>query len=119
MEDLYSQFNFDMAEMWPPVPPTTHEVPEAEPGAGAEGGAEGNPPIPLVSPGRTDFGGINGSSSSSSSDDSRTSRDSRDSGDLPALVWTPARGLVVFNESPTLQSRRTRFQSWSLTMSAS
>ena len=53
------------------------------------GGAEGSPLTLSVSPGRADFGGINGSSSKCSSDDNRTRRDnsnSNDSGDLPALV---------------------------------
>ena len=104
--------------MCPPVPPARHEVPAAEPGVGAGDGAEGNPPISLVSPGRADFGGIKGSSSSSS-DDSRTSRDSSDSGDLPALARKPTRDLVVFNNLLTLPSECTRYQSWSLTMSAS
>ena len=119
MEDFYSEFNFDMTRMWPPVPPATHEAPAVEPGAGPEGGAEGNPPILSVSPGRADFGGINHSSSSSSSGESRTSRDSSDSGDVPALVMRPAQDVDVFDELHILQSGRTRSQPWSLTMSAS
>ena len=85
------------------------------------GDAEGNPPTPSVTPGRADFGGINGNSSSSS-DDNRTSNDStnnNDSGNLPALVGLPARDLEVFGELPALQSGRTRSQSRGLTMSAS
>ena len=85
---------------------------------------EGIPPTPSVSPGRADFGGINGSSgsSSSSSNDSRTSSNnsnSNDSGDLSALVGRPARELEVFGGLPGLQSGRTRSQSRGLTMSAS
>ena len=86
------------------------------------GDAEGSPPTPSVSPGRADFGGINGSSSSCSSDDSRTSSDisnGNDSGDLPALVGRPARSLEVLGELPAMQSGRTRSQSRGLTMSAS
>ena len=86
------------------------------------GGAEGNPPTPSVSPGRADFGGINGSGSSCSSDDSRNSSDSsnsNDSGDLPALVERPARDMEVFGELSALQSERTRSKSRGLTMSAS
>ena len=88
------------------------------------GGAEGNPPTPSVSPGKADFGGINGSSSSCSScssDDSRTSSDSNnnnDSGDLPALVERPARDLEVFSDLPALQSRRTISLSPGLIISA-
>ena len=86
------------------------------------GGAGGNHPTPSVSPGKADFGGINGSSSSSSSDDSRITSDSsnsNDSGDLPAVVGRPAQDLEVFGELPALQSGHTRFQSRGLTMSAS
>ena len=78
------------------------------------GGAEGNPPTSSVSPGRANFGGINGRSSSSSSDDSRSSSDSsnrNDSEDLPALVGRPAWDLEVFGELPALQGGRTRSQS--------
>ena len=85
-------------------------------------GAEDNPPTPLVSPGRTDFGGINGRSSRSSSGDSRTSSDSsnsNNSGNLPALVGRSSRDLVVFGEFPALQSGRTKPQSRGLAMSAS
>ena len=87
------------------------------------GGAEGNPPTSLVSPGRDDFGGINGSSSSSSSDDSCTSSNSsnsNDNGNLSALVGRPAAwDLEVFGELPALQGERTRSWSRGLTMSAS
>ena len=87
------------------------------------GAAEGNPPTPSVSPGRANFGGINGSSSSSSSsDDSLTSSDnsnSNDSRDFPALVGKPSRNLEVSGELLALQSGRTRSQSRGLTMSAS
>ena len=38
VEDLYSESDLDITEVWPPVPPATREVPAAEPGAGAEGG---------------------------------------------------------------------------------
>ena len=122
MEDLYSESDIDMTEVWPPVPPATREAPAAEPGARVEGGAEGNPPTPSVSPRRTDFGGINGSSSSRSSDDSRTSSgssNSNDSGDLPAFVGRPVRDLEVFGELPTLQRGRTKSQSRDLTISTS
>ena len=114
VEDLYSESDLDMMEVWPPVPPATREAPAVEPGAGAGGGAEGNPPTPSISPGRDEFGGINGSSSSSS-DNSRTSSvisNGNDSGDLPALVGRPARGLEAFGELHSLQSGRTRSQSW-------
>ena len=122
VEDLYSEFDLDMTEIWPPVPPVTPEAPAVEPGAGAGGGCGRQPPTPSVSPGRTDLGGINGSSSSSSSDGSRTSSDSsnsNDSGDLPTLVGRPARDLEVFGELPALQSGRTKSQSRGLTMSTS
>ena len=36
MEDLYSESNLDMKEVWRPVPPATREAPAAESGAGAE-----------------------------------------------------------------------------------
>ena len=63
MEDLNSESDLDMTEVWPPVPPATCEAPAAESGAGVGGGgAEGNPPTPSVSPGRADFHGINASS---------------------------------------------------------
>ena len=90
-----------------------------EPGPG--GGAEGNPPTPSVSPGRADFGGINGSSSSSSNDSSTSGKsgNSNDSGDLPAPLGRPARDLEVFVELLILQSGCTRSQSRGLTMSAS
>ena len=122
MEALYSKSDLDMTEVWPPVPPATREAPSAEPGDGAGGGAEGNPPTPSVSPWRAAFGGINGSSSSSSSDDSRTNSDSsnnNDSGEMHALVGRPARDLEVSGELPALQSGRTRSQSRGLSMSAS
>ena len=111
MEDLYSESDLDMTEVWPPVPPATRKAPAAEPGTGAGVSAEGDPSTPSVSSGRVNFGGINGSSSSSSSDDSRTSSDSsntNDSGDLHALVEKPARDLEVFSKLPALQSGRTR-----------
>ena len=121
MDDLDSEFNLDMTEVWSPVLPATREAPAAEPGVGAGGRAEGNPPIPSVSPGRADFGGINGSSNSSSSSDiSRTTSDSsnrNDSGDLTALALNPARDLMIFSELPALQSGRTKSQSRGLTMS--
>ena len=44
VEYLYSEFGLDMTEVWPPVPPATLKAPAAEHGAGAEGGADGNPP---------------------------------------------------------------------------
>ena len=122
MEDLDSESDLDMTEVWPPVPPATREVPVAEPGFGAGGGgAEGNPPTSSVSPKRADFGGINGSICSSSND-SHTSSDSsnrNDSEDLPALVGRPARDLEVFGELSLLQSGRTRSQSLGLTITAS
>ena len=120
-----SEADLDMTEAWPPVPPATREPPAAKPGTGAEGSAEGDPSTPSVSPGRIEFGGINGSScsnSSSSSDDSRTNSDtsnSNDSGDLSALVGRSAWELQVFGELPALQSGSTKFQSWGLTMSSS
>ena len=87
------------------------------------GGAEGNPPTTLVSPGRDDFGGINGSSSSSSSgssDDRRTSSNSSNSNnsrDLPALVGRLAQDLEeIERELPALHSERTRSQSRGLTI---
>ena len=123
MDDLDSESDLDMTEVWHPVPPGTRDALAAEPVARAGEGAEGNPPTPLVSPGRADFGGINiSSNSSSSSDNSRTnsySSNINDSGDLPALVWRPARDLEVFGELPALHSGRTRSQSRGLTMSAS
>ena len=130
MEDLDNESDPDMTEVWPPEPPATREAPAAEPGAVAGGGAESNPSTPSVSPGRDDFGGINGSSSSSSrsgdssssSDDSRTSSDSsssNNSGDLPALVGRPAREREVSGKLPALQRVCMRSQSRGLTMSAS
>ena len=86
------------------------------------GGAEGNHPTPSVSPGRADFGGINGKSSNSSSDDSRTSSgssNSNDSGDLPSPVGRPGWDLEVSGELPAPQSGRTRSQSRGLTISVS
>ena len=77
--------------------PATLEAPAAEPGGRAGGGAEGKPPTPSVSPGRADFGSINGSSS----DDSRIISDysnNNDSGDLPALVGD-LRGAWRFSAS--------------------
>ena len=121
MEDLDRKSDPDMMEVWPLVPPAMREAPAAQPGVGAGGGAEGNPPTTSVSPGRDGFGGINGSSSSSS-DDSRISSDSsnsNDSGNLSALMGRPARDLEVFGELPALQSGRARSQSRGLTMSAS
>ena len=56
MEDLDSESDLDMTEVWPPVLPATREALTAEPGAGPRESAEGNPPTPSVSPGRTDFG---------------------------------------------------------------
>ena len=104
------------------MPPATRETPTTEPGAGAGGRAEGNPPTPSLSPGRTNFGGINGSSSSSSSsDDSCISSDisnNNESGDFPALVGRPAQDLEGFGELPALRHGRTRSQSRSSTMSA-
>ena len=64
-ETLNSEYDLDMAEVSPLMPPATREAPTAEPGAGAGGGKwEVTPPTPSISPGRADFGGINGSSSS-------------------------------------------------------
>ena len=37
MEDLDSEFDLDMREVWPPVRPARCEAPAAEPGVGAEG----------------------------------------------------------------------------------
>ena len=124
MEDLDSESDLDMSEVWPPVPPTTRKAPAAEPGAEAGGCVEGKPPTPSVSPRRADFGDINGSSSSnsSSSDDSHTCSgysNNKDSGDLPVLVRRSAWDLEVFGELPALQSGRTRSQSRDLTISAS
>ena len=65
------------------------------------GGEEGNPPTPSVSPGRGDFGGINGSSISSNSDDGRASSDSSNSNDrgiFPRL-WGDLRGTWRFSAS--------------------
>ena len=56
------------------------------------GGAESNPPTPLVSPGRADSGVINGSSGSSSSDDSRTSSNSSNSND--SGIFPRSRGVL-------------------------
>ena len=106
LEYLYSEFGLDMAGVWPPVPPATLKAPAEEHEAGARGDAEGNPPTPSVSPGRVNFGGINGSSSSSR-DDSCTSSDtsnSNDSGDLSAVVGRSSRDLKVFGELQALQS---------------
>ena len=90
--------------------PATREAPATEPGAGGRGrrGAEGNPPTPLVDPGRVDFGGIDGSNGSSSSDDSRTSSNSsnsNDRGNLPTLVGGPARDLEIFRRDPRSAKR--------------
>ena len=106
VEYLHSEFGLNLTEVWPPVPPTTLKKPVEEHGAGAGGGAEGNPPTPSVSPGRVNFGGINGSSSSSS-DDSCTSSDtsnSNDNGDLPVVLGISSRDLEVFGELHALQS---------------
>ena len=87
MEDLFSESNFCMTEMWPPVPPVTREALTAEPGAGGGGGCGRQSPDVIGFPQEVQFGGIDGSSSSSSSDDSCTSNDrsnSNDGGDLPA-----------------------------------
>ena len=43
MEDLDNEFDPDMTEVWPPVPPATREVPAAEPGAGAGGVRKATP----------------------------------------------------------------------------
>ena len=107
MGDLDWESEFDMTEVWPPVPSATRKAPAEEREAGAGGDADGNPPTPPVSPGRADFDGINGTSSSSSSDDCRTSSDSSNSNDnvgLPALVGRPARDLEAFGELLALQS---------------
>ena len=120
VEYLYSEFGLDM-EVWPPVPPATLKAPTEEHGAGAGGDAEGNPRIPSVSPGRVNFGDINGSSSSNS-DDSCTSSDtsnSNDSGDLSVVVGRSSRDLEVFGELHALQSWRTRSHSRGLDMSSS
>ena len=109
MENLYSESDLDMMEVWPSVPPATREAPATEPGAGDGGGVRKLTPTPSVSPRRAGFVGINGSSCSSSSNDSRTGSDSsnsNDSGDLSALVGRPARDLKVFSELPALQSGR-------------
>ena len=101
MEDLDSESDLDMTGVWPPVPPATRGAPAAEPGAGAWGGAEGNPSTPSVSPGWAEFGGINGSSSSSSSDNSRTSSDSSKTttaGTFPRL-WGDLRGTSRYSAS--------------------
>ena len=102
VEYLYSEFDLNMTEVWPPVPPTTLKEPAEEHGAEAGGGAEGNPPTSSVSPGRVNFGGINGSSSSSGGD-SCTSSDtsnSNDSGDLPAICGEIFAGLGGFWRAP-------------------
>ena len=122
MEDLDSESDLDMTEVWPPVPPSMCEAPAAEPGARAGEGAAGNSPTPSVSLGRDDSGDINGSSGRNSSDDSQTSSDSSNSNDrggLYALVARAARDLEVFGELPALQNGRTRSQSRGLTVSAS
>ena len=74
--------------------PATREAPVAESGAGSRGrgGAEGNPPTPLVSPGKADLGGINGSNGNSSSDDSRTSSNSSNSND--SGIFPRSRGIL-------------------------
>ena len=41
VENLYSESDLDMTEVWPPVPPATREMSAAEPGAGAGGGGGG------------------------------------------------------------------------------
>ena len=43
MEDLNSEFNLNMTEVLPPVPPAMREVLLAEPGAGAGGGCGRQP----------------------------------------------------------------------------
>ena len=106
VEYLYSEFGLDMTEVWPPVPPAMLKAPTEKHGAGVGGDAEGNPPIPSVSPGRVNFGGINGSSRSNS-DDNCTSSDtsnSNDSGDLSTVVGRSSRDLEVFGEPHALQS---------------
>ena len=74
--------------------PATREAPAAESGAGGRGrgGVEGNPPTPLVYPGRADFGDINGSSGNNSSDDSRTSSNSSNSND--SGIFPRSRGVL-------------------------
>ena len=42
MEDLDDESDPYMTKVWPPVPLAMREAPAAEPGAGAEGVAEGN-----------------------------------------------------------------------------
>ena len=119
-EDLDSESDLDMTEVWPPVPPATREASATEPGARTGGVAKGQPPTLSVSPARANFGGTNGSSSSGSSDDNHPSSESsnnNDNGDLPALVERPARDLEVFGQLLALQSGRTRSQSRGLTMS--
>ena len=97
-----SESDLDMTEMCPQNPPATREVPAAEPSAGTVGGCGRQPPTSSVSPGRVDFGCINGSNISS--DDSLTSSDSSDSsnnsdsGDPSALVGRSARGVEGFGE---------------------
>ena len=82
-----------MTEAWPLVPLATREAPATEPGAKAREGAEGNPPTPSISPGRVDFGGVNGSSSSSS-DDSRISSYSSKSNDSGGVVQRSGRAGI-------------------------
>ena len=118
MEDLNSESDLDMTEVWPPVPPATRVAPATEPRVGAgEGRKAANPLTSSISPGRVDFSGIHGSKSRSSSDDSYTSRESskiNDIGDLSALAWRPVRDLEGFGELPALQSERMRSQSQGL-----
>ena len=51
MEDLYSESDLDMTQVWPPVPPAMGEALAAKPEAGAGGNADGNSPTPSVSTG--------------------------------------------------------------------
>ena len=120
MEDLFSESNFCMTEMWPPVPPVTREALTAEPGAGGGGGAGGNPPTSSVSPRRSNVGVLTvavAAAAAMTAAPAMTAATATTAGTFPRLVGRPARNMKVFGELTALQSGRMRSQSWSLTMS--
>ena len=60
VQDLDSESDPDMAEVWPRVPPATREAPAAEPGAGVGGGGGGRQPPDAIGlpPGGTISGSL-------------------------------------------------------------
>ena len=101
VEDLDSESDLDMTEVWPPVPPSMCEAPAAEPGARAGECAAGNSPTPSVSLGRDDSGDINGSSGRNSSDDSQT----RSSFPLLPKRGSLQRGRARVGRAPHVKAR--------------